>query len=111
MNGGVPQGTKLGVPLYLVMINDLKTRNLTPKYMDDTTLHETIPVVGPGLLQKSPNMVTEWANNNDMSFNATKSKHIPLNFTKNMKTSQDLYIDGVYIDKQKVIRGIIYKVI
>ncbi len=40
--------------------------------MDDTTLHESKPVVGPGLLQKSLNMVTEWASDNDMSLNATK---------------------------------------
>ncbi len=86
------------------MINDLKTRNPTPKFMDDTTPHETKPIVGPGLLQKYLNMVTEWASDNDMSLNATKIKHIPLNFTKNVKASQDLYIEGVYIDKQKVVK-------
>ncbi len=66
----VSQGTKLGAPLFLVMINDLKTRTPTPKYTDDTTLHGTRPAVGPGLLQTSLNMVAEWANDNDMSLNA-----------------------------------------
>ncbi len=72
--------------------------------MDDTTPHETKPIVGPGLLQKYLNMVTEWASDNDMSLNATKIKHIPLNFSKNVKASQDLYIECVYIDKQKVVK-------
>ncbi len=62
MNSDVLQGIMLGVTLFLVMINDLKTRNPTPKFIDDTTIHETKPVVGPGLLQKSLNMVTDWRN-------------------------------------------------
>ena len=37
--GTVPQGTKLGVLLFLLMINDLKTDVPTYKYVDDTTLH------------------------------------------------------------------------
>ena len=104
MKGGVPQGTKLGCPLFLVMINDLKTKNPTTKFVDDTTLHETKPVVGPGLLQKSLNMVTDWASDNNMSLNATKTKHLPVNFTKDVEASQDLYIEGVYIEKQKVVK-------
>ncbi len=80
MNGGVLQGAKLGVPLFWVMINNLKTRN--PTSMDDTTLHKRKPVVGPGLLQMSLNMVIEWANDNDVSLNANKTKHLLLNSTK-----------------------------
>ncbi len=43
MNGVVPQGSKLGIPLFLVIINKLMTRNPTPKFMDNTPLHETRP--------------------------------------------------------------------
>ncbi len=45
MNVSIPQGTKLHVPLFLVMINDLKTRRPTPEFMDETILHETKPVL------------------------------------------------------------------
>jgi hypothetical protein len=69
------------------VINDLKTKNPTTKFVDDTTLHETKPVVGSGFLQKSLNMVIEWASDNDMSLNATKTKHLPLNFTKDVEAS------------------------
>ncbi len=82
VNDSVPQITKLGVPIFQVMINELKTRNPTPKFMDGTTPYKTKPVVGPGLLQMSLNTVTNWASDNDMSLNATKTKHLQLNFTK-----------------------------
>jgi hypothetical protein len=104
INGGVPQGTKLGVPLFVSMINDLRTRNPTPKFMDDTTIHETKPVIGPGQLQKSINVVTEWSKDNDMSVNPTKTKHLPLNFTNKKEGTHDLFIDGEYIEKQDILK-------
>ncbi len=49
--------------------------------------------------QKSQDMVIEWSGNNDMQVNPTKTKHIPVNFSKQKEGSQDLYIDGKYIEK------------
>ena len=40
---GVPQGTKLCPWLFLLMINDLEVDALTWKYVDDTTIAQTIP--------------------------------------------------------------------
>ncbi len=92
MNGGIPQGTMLDVSLFPVMIKNLKTRNPTSKFMDDTTLHETTPIFGTDLLQKYLNIVTEWASDNDMSLNATNIKQLPLNVNTNIKTSHDLVV-------------------
>ncbi len=73
INGGVPRCTKLGVPIVLVIINDLKTRNPTAKFVDDITLHKTKPVVAPGLHQASLNVVIGWAIDNGKSIHATKT--------------------------------------
>ena len=43
-HGGIPQGTKMGVTLFSVMINRLlKDWNVRAKYVDDTTVVEILP--------------------------------------------------------------------
>ena len=51
LNGGIPQGTKLGPVLFSVMVNDLvSTRSKCAKYVDDLTILEIIPRNSPSYL-------------------------------------------------------------
>ena len=50
-SAGVPQGTKLGPLLFLIMINDLAVSDETVKFVDDTSLWMiplTLPAVQNG---------------------------------------------------------------
>ena len=80
---GVPQGTKLGPWLFLLMINDLKVDAFTWKYVDDTTIAQTIPRGSSGDVQSSVSAVEVWSNENRMELNADKCKEMRIDFKRN----------------------------
>ena len=47
-NAGVPQGKKLGTPLFLLLVSDLSVSDDTVKFLDDSTIWEmTEEIRGP----------------------------------------------------------------
>ncbi|CAH3164509.1 unnamed protein product, partial [Porites evermanni] len=51
LNGGIPQGTKLGLVLFAVVVNDLvQSWGVHIKFVDDLAVLEVVPRNSPSLL-------------------------------------------------------------
>ena len=92
---GVPQGTKLGPWLFLLMINDLHIPNVqTWKYVDDTTVAEIVQRESPGDAQSAVSQVEDWSRENNMQLNADKCKVMVIDFKRNKHDFSPLTVDG-----------------
>ena len=92
---GVPQGTKLGPWLFLLMINDLKVPNVnTWKYVDDTTIAELVPRGARSNIQSAVSVVEDWSREQNMQLNADKCKEMIIDFKKNKHAFSPAVVNG-----------------
>ena len=82
VNGGVPQGTKLGPLLFIIMITDLSSNLPVVKYVDDTTIFEICPYGQNGTIQNALNELANWSDAKDMQINPMKTKEMVVSFMK-----------------------------
>ena len=97
-SAGVPQGTKLGPLLFLMMINDLAVSDKTVKFVDDTSLWEIIS--NNSLSQLPGNIIScsEWSPVNNMKLNVSKTKGLRVCFSNPIPSFAPITIRGQEVD-------------
>ena len=81
LNGGIPQGAKLGPVLFAVMVNDLvQSWGARIKFVDDLTVLEVVPRNSPSLLNVVVDDIDAFAVNNNMRLNPGKCKSMTVDF-------------------------------
>ena len=95
------QGTKLGPWLFLLMINDLVVDALTWKYVDDTTIAQTIP---RGLTSDVQSAVSAWSIENRMERNADKCKEMRIDFKRNTHNFPPIVINAKEISVSNSVK-------
>ena len=82
MRSGVPQGTKLGRWLSLLVINDLTVPTIFNmwKYVDDTMVSESIPKGHQSKSQEAVDAIYDWSKKrlNCIFFFQLKRAHVPV---------------------------------
>ena len=78
LKGAMPQGSWLGPLSFLVLINDLSTGCPVHKYVDDTTLIESLPKQAKTEMSTFLSNLLSWENENNMKINTTKTKEMIL---------------------------------
>ena len=76
LRGGMPQGSWLGPLIFVILIDDLHPRLLTHKYLDDTTISETVVKDMASQMQCAVNDLIEWSELNRMNVNSKKTKEM-----------------------------------
>lgn len=96
---GVPQGTKLGPWMFILMIDDIDTSNTELwKYVDDTTIAEPVAKNKASIIQNDVNELVARSEGNKFQLNQEKCKELRISFAKNEPDFAPILINGKAIE-------------
>ena len=95
VRSGVPQGTKLGPWLFILMINNLDPQSVDRwKFVDDTTISETVSKNSASNIQTAVDYVQNWSSDNRLKLNELKCKELVIDFSRAVNTFQRIIVNG-----------------
>ena len=101
---GIPQGTIIGILLFLLYVHDLYNRSSRLSFIlfaDDTTIlfsHPDFPTL-IDIINIELGKVSSWFRANKLSLNSTKTKHMFFSRSTNLAATSPIFIHGTYVDQ------------
>ena len=96
---GVPQGTKLGPWLFILMIDDMNTSNTElGKYVDDTTIAGCVDKKEDSRIPSDVKELIAKSNQNKFQLNESKCKELRISFAKSAADFAPIVFNGKAIE-------------